>query len=63
MARRGGRSPGRSRTAATAGARRGQPVILAIDAAGMHARGHEFFRAANGVWLTAGVPPGFIAAR
>jgi putative RNA 2'-phosphotransferase len=49
-------------TAATVGARRGQPVVLRVDAAGMHAGGHEFFRAANGVWLTAGVPPGFISA-
>lgn len=49
-------------TAATVGARRGQPVVLLIDAAGMHAAGHEFFRAANGVWLTARVPPGFISA-
>ena len=32
-----------------------------FDAAGMHAAGHEFFRAANGVWLTAAVPAAFIA--
>ena len=49
-------------TAATVGARRGQPVILLVDAAGMHAAGHEFFRAANGVWLTAAVPAAFISA-
>jgi putative RNA 2'-phosphotransferase len=49
-------------TAATVGARRGRPVVLRIDAAGMHAGGHEFFRAASGVWLTARVPPGFISA-
>jgi putative RNA 2'-phosphotransferase len=49
-------------TAAAVGARRGKPVILRVDAAGMRAAGHEFFRAANGVWLTAGVPPGFITA-
>ena len=48
-------------TARTVGARRGEPVVLAVDAAGMHAAGHRFFRAANGVWLTAAVPPGWIS--
>jgi putative RNA 2'-phosphotransferase len=47
-------------TAATVGARRGTPVILRIDAAGMHRAGHTFLRAANGVWLTAAVPPRWI---
>jgi putative RNA 2'-phosphotransferase len=47
-------------TAAVVGARRGRPVILQVNAAAMHEAGHEFFRAANGVWLTANVPPGFI---
>jgi hypothetical protein len=37
-------------------------VHLSADAAGMHAAGHEFFRAANGVWLTASVPPAFISS-
>jgi putative RNA 2'-phosphotransferase len=48
-------------TAAAVGARRGRPVVLRVDAAGMRAAGHEFFRAANGVWLTAGVPPAFLS--
>jgi len=47
-------------TAAVVGARRGRPVVLRVDAAGMRAAGHEFFRAANGVWLTASVPPAFL---
>jgi len=47
-------------TATAVGARRGRPVVLRVNAAGMHAQGHEFFRAANGVWLTARVPPGYI---
>lgn len=47
-------------TAATVGARRGTPVILRVDAAGMHRAGHTFFRAANGVWLTTAVPPQWI---
>ena len=44
-------------TARTVGARRGRPVILRVDAAGMAADGAEFFRADNGVWLLAAVPP------
>jgi putative RNA 2'-phosphotransferase len=49
-------------TAATVGARRGEPVILRVDAAGLHAAGHDFFQAANGVWLTGRVPPSFLTA-
>jgi putative RNA 2'-phosphotransferase len=48
-------------TANAVGARRGRPVILTVDAAGMHGAGHDFYRAANGVWLTAAVPPQWIA--
>ena len=48
-------------TAHRVGARRAGPtVILRIDAAGMHQAGHVFYRAANGVWLTAAVPPQWI---
>ena len=39
-------------------ARREGPVILTVDAAAMHAAGHAFYQAANGVWLTDHVPPG-----
>jgi putative RNA 2'-phosphotransferase len=35
-------------------------VLLTIRAADLHAAGHEFFRSANGVWLTDHVPPAFI---
>jgi putative RNA 2'-phosphotransferase len=48
-------------TARGVGARRGEPVVLRVDAGGMHARGHLFYRAANGVWLTDRVPPEWIA--
>jgi putative RNA 2'-phosphotransferase len=48
-------------TAVSVGARRGFPVILLVDAAKMARAGHEFFIAANGVWLTAHVPAGFLA--
>jgi putative RNA 2'-phosphotransferase len=44
-------------TAQTVGMRRGRPVILRVDAGAMAADGAEFFRADNGVWLVAAVPP------
>jgi putative RNA 2'-phosphotransferase len=44
-------------TARIVGARRGKPVILRVDAGAMAADGAEFFRADNGVWLVAAVPP------
>ncbi|PZF95841.1 RNA--NAD 2'-phosphotransferase [Micromonospora endophytica] len=47
-------------TAVTVGARRGDPVVLRVDAAGMHAGGAVFYRAANGVWLIDRVPPRWI---
>lgn len=62
----GGIRPGRRRhvhlsvddaTATSVGARHGRPVVLRIDAAAMHAAGFEFWKADNGVWLTAVVPP------
>jgi putative RNA 2'-phosphotransferase len=52
-------SPDRA-TAVTVGARRGKPVVLLVDAGAMSADGREFFRAANGVWLTADVPPAYL---
>jgi putative RNA 2'-phosphotransferase len=48
-------------TATSVGARRGTPVILRVDAAGMHAAGRLFYRAANGVWLTDHVPARWIS--
>jgi putative RNA 2'-phosphotransferase len=47
-------------TARKVGARRGQPVILQVDAGGMHAAGFKFFLSANGVWLTDSVPAAFL---
>jgi putative RNA 2'-phosphotransferase len=35
----------------------GAPVVLVVDAAALHAGGHEFRQASNGVWLTDTVPP------
>jgi putative RNA 2'-phosphotransferase len=47
-------------TAAKVGGRRGKPIILEIKAGEMHRDGIEFFRSANGVWLTEQVPPAYI---
>jgi len=48
-------------TATKVGARRGRPVVLEVDSAGMAAAGFVFYRSANGVWLTDSVPPSFLA--
>jgi putative RNA 2'-phosphotransferase len=47
-------------TARAVGARRGRPVVLRVDAAGMAADGWSFSRSANGVWLVAAVPPSYL---
>jgi putative RNA 2'-phosphotransferase len=44
------------KTANAVGARRGQVVILRIEAMLMYEAGYKFFQADNGVWLTAEVP-------
>ncbi|MDQ2805910.1 MAG: RNA 2'-phosphotransferase [Chloroflexota bacterium] len=49
-------------TAQRVGARHGRPVVFAIDAAALHAAGHVFYCAANGVWLTEAVPPAYLRA-
>jgi putative RNA 2'-phosphotransferase len=50
-------------TAAHTAARRGEPVILVIDAATAHQHGHQFYRAANGTWLTTHLPAQWITER
>lgn len=47
-------------TAIRVGQRHGRPVVLRINAAGMHAVAHTFWQADNGVWLTDAVPRAFI---
>ena len=47
-------------TALTVGRRHGEPVIFRIDAKAMAEAGMAFFRSANGVWLTAAVPPQYL---
>jgi putative RNA 2'-phosphotransferase len=48
-------------TAIKVGQRHGKPVVLLVDAAAMRAAGAKFFLSENGVWLTAHVPPEFLA--
>lgn len=47
-------------TATRVGARRGRPVVLAVDAGAMHRDGCVFHVSANGVWLTDAVPPRYL---
>lgn len=47
-------------TARQVGARRGQPVVLTVQAGRMDKAGHNFYRSENGVWLTEAVPPEFL---
>ncbi|MGY1692758.1 RNA 2'-phosphotransferase [Geodermatophilus sp. SYSU D01105] len=48
-------------TARRVGGRRGTPVVLRVDAAGLAAAGARFTRSANGVWLVVAVPPAYLA--
>lgn len=48
-------------TARAVGARRGDAMILRVDAAAMAAAGHEFRVSANGVWLADAVPPAYLS--
>ena len=50
-------------TAVDVGGRHGKPVVLAVDALAMSEVGHEFFRSANGVWLTDHVPAEFLMVK
>lgn len=46
--------------ATAVGGRRGKALLLEIDARAMAREGYEFFRSANGVWLTLQVPARFL---
>lgn len=48
--------------AVVVGRRRGVPHVLEVDARGMTALGHVFYRSENGVWLTNHVPARFLRA-
>ncbi|PJJ60423.1 RNA 2'-phosphotransferase [Hymenobacter chitinivorans] len=47
-------------TARRVGQRRGQPLILAIEAGAMQQAGFVFYESGNGVWLTDHVPPQYL---
>ncbi|MDY7013051.1 MAG: RNA 2'-phosphotransferase [Cyanobacteriota bacterium] len=47
-------------TAKKVGARRGYPVVFAIDAKAMTRAGFTFFCSDNGVWLVDRVPPNYL---
>jgi putative RNA 2'-phosphotransferase len=47
-------------TAIRVGARRGDPVVLRVDAHRMAADDYRFFLSANGVWLADQVPPDYL---
>jgi putative RNA 2'-phosphotransferase len=49
-----------ARTAAVVGARRGEHVVLRVDAGRMAADGWSFTLSANGVWLVDTVPPEYL---
>ena len=43
--------------------RSGKSIIMEIDCVQMVAKDHKFFKAANGVWLSPGIPPEFIRVK
>ena len=47
-------------TARRVDGRRGKALILKVESGRMYRDGHEFFRSANGVWLTEHVPPEYL---
>ena len=47
-------------TARSVGQRYGKPIVLEVKSDLMHNDGHQFYRSANGVWLTEHVPPAYI---
>jgi putative RNA 2'-phosphotransferase len=48
-------------TAISVGSRRGEAVVLAVDARAMADAGREFRVSANGVWLASAVPPEYLS--
>lgn len=50
-------------TAVKVGQRHGKPVVLTVSALALHQKGHPFFKAQNGVWLTAEVPSEALVVR
>lgn len=47
-------------TAARVGGRHGNPAVLRVQAALMHAAGYRFYLSTNGIWLTERVPTQYL---
>ena len=47
-------------TATKVGSRRGEPIVIQINASAMHSDGHGFYVSANGVWLVDSVPIAYL---
>ena len=47
-------------TALTVGCRHGEPLVITVDAMGMHQQALAFYQSENGVWLTDNVPLRFL---
>ncbi len=50
-------------TALTSGRRKGKPIVVEVDATGLHAAGRLFYLTANSVWLVEDVPPAYLKVR
>ncbi len=50
----------REETAVSVGKRHGNPIVLIVDSGRMYNEGYQFFRSANGIWLTEHVPAKFV---
>jgi len=48
--------------AKSVGARHGEPVVLTVEARGLHEAGRALYRSTDAVWLTDRVPPRFLQA-
>ena len=48
-------------TAFKVGARHGKPLVIRVDAKGMHTSGIPFYLTPNGVWLVDAVPPEYLS--
>jgi putative RNA 2'-phosphotransferase len=51
---------GTEETAITVGKRHGKPIVLHVDAKGMHEEGYKFYLSENKVWLVDKVPTKYI---
>lgn len=50
-------------TASQVGKRHGELVVLEIEAQDLYAKGHKFYKSANGVWLTNRIPVEYVTVK